>query len=513
MGMGFGAMSLGAGAATAIGTVIPQDLAASGAMLSDALAEVQITPLGVARWALYFDFRDSAYDVYNHGDALSAAITPRVGAGSLTPTLSPTVDTEGIGGGRSINFGTSTNAYLDGPAYASLVDGTDKTVSVVARVRRVGNESGAICGWGRTSATDQYLWFGHTSAGALQVIKDGASETLKTVTSTFAMGFVDRCVAFTTNGSTVAIYGDGAATNITASDLNTTDPAITQFRIGTTGMNTGGTDDFAGHEQALCISTDVLTLAEIQAVKAALENLDPPAVVGTAILFGGTSLTKHASQHGLRGFFNDKLAAATSPSLHFDMQGPASDGNFADNQHDGVNGSTIANIKARAIVNIGVGKKYPNVKVYFLDAGTNDFSDTNSYVDNATVVTAWKDLVTTILTAGIASQSNFRMVVTPPPPIDPAYNTSARSAAFHATFAAMCDDIDAAFPSNKLFRWDWFMALEGAYNGIYYIAGDPVHMNTTGYDKAVNDPTYGLWAAQVAGGGTTLVSHLGSITG
>lgn len=490
----------------------PQDLAASMVGTSDCLAEIQITPLGLARWALYFDFRDSSYDIYNHGDALSAALTPRVGAGTLTPTLSPTVASAGIGGGRAIDFNTTTNSYLDGPAYASIVDGTDKAVSVVARVRRVGNESGAICGWGRTSATDQYLWFGHAASGALQVIKDGASETLKTVTSTFAMGFTDQCVGFATNGSTVALYGNNAATNITASDLNTTDPAITQFRIGTTGMNTAGTDDLAGLEQAIAVSADVITLAEYQAVKAAWDNLDPPAIVGTDIIFEGTSITKAAAQRGLRGYFYDNLEAATSPVLNFNMVGPASDGNFPDNQHDGVNGSTIANIKARIAVNVGVGKLYPNAKLCFIEAGTNDFSDANGYVDNATVVAAWKDLVVTTLTAGIASQANFLCVVSPAPPIDLAYNTGPRSAAFAASFDAVCDEIDALFPSNPLFRWNFFLALGGVYDPDDYLPGDPVHPRSTGYDKAVNHTTYGLWKAQVAGGGTTLLSHLGTIT-
>lgn len=513
--MGAG-MGFGGGGSTPPAEEI-QDLAAAMVGTSECLAEMQITPLGLSRWALYFDFRDPAYDVYNHGDELSAALTPRVGAGTLTPTLSPTVDSAGIGGGRAINFGTTTNAYLDGPGYASIADGTDKTVSVVARVRRVGNESGTICGWGRGSATDQFLEWGHSAAGALQVLKDGPSESTLTVTSTFAMGFVDRTVAMVTNGSTVALFGSStgvtmAATNITASNLNTTDPAITQFRIGTTGRSTGGTDDFAGLEQAIGITIDQLTLAELQAVQAAWENLDPPAIVGTEIIFEGTSITKAASQRGLRGYFYDKLEAATSPALNFNMVGPASDGNFPDNQHDGVNGSTIANIKARAIVNIGVGKLYPNAKVCFIEAGTNDFSDSNGYVDNATVVAAWKDLVVTILTAGIASQANFRAVVTPPPPIDPAYVTSARCDAFEASFDATCDEIDALFPSNPLFRWSFYRALGGVYNADYYIPGDPVHPRSTGYDQAVNDPTYGLWAARVTGGGATLLSHLQSIT-
>ena len=142
-----------------------RDAAANNAVALDGVAATNgsafvPTPLGYARYSLYFDPADHGF---LNGDVLNADITPRVGASVLTPGASPVYSAAGLSGGPCLDLSTG-NAHLKANGYTSLLDGHDKVVSGAICFQRVGNESGVLLGWGRNS-TDQYFEAGFNSSG------------------------------------------------------------------------------------------------------------------------------------------------------------------------------------------------------------------------------------------------------------------------------------------------------------------------------------------------------------
>lgn len=474
------AMTLDSVVAQTLSRATWQELAASLSLSSDvSLSNNDGTALGRANYSLYFDANDHDFV---HGQTLSNPITPRVGAFQLTPTLSPTYVATGIGGRGAIDFGTTINAYLDGAGYAALADGSDPVISGAIKFQRVGNESGKLLGWGRGSTTDQYFEIGYVTSGLVSIEKDGTSETTKVRTSATAqLGFTEHVLGFSMTGTTVTVYLDGVAIpDLTNVDLDTTTAAITNFRIGTTGRSTGGTDDAAAKIQVVEIKVGVVWSAAQHARIYAhhlAENL--PAPVGTPIAAIGNSHTKASAQHGWRGYKNDRFVARGQV---FDFQGHAADGDFADNQHSGVNGTTLAEIAARATAQYGTGKPYPNVKlVYACMLATNNFSDVNGYVDTATTIAAWTSCITAIDTAITSTNPTARIVVSTDPNFDPLASTYARQQAFNAALPAAIASWNAAHPTRKLFFAD-VAARVGAYDPARYL--NEVHYNNAGNQLA-----------------------------
>jgi lysophospholipase L1-like esterase len=464
---------------------------------------VLATPLGVANYTLYFD---PALHGFNNGDVLSADITPSIGASVLTPGITPTYSDLGVGGRGAIDFGTTSNSYLVGNGYAPLMDGHDKVISGAVRFRRVGNESGTLIGWGRGSTTDQYFEIGYNTSGRVTVAKDGTGESPKTYSSTgVQLQFTEHTIGWTirAGGTLLDVYLDGVIiSDLTGVDIDTADPAIQTFRIGTTGRSTGGTDDSAAviGQVALGLTGVSWTAQNHLDTHDFWVALQPPAPVGTAIAAIGDSLTKAAAQHGWRGYKQDRFVAR---SQSFDWQGSASDGDWADNQHSGVNGTTLDQISARATAQYGIGKSYQPKLVYACMIGTNSLSDSNGYVDTATAIADWTDCITAIDTAITTANAAARIVVTTLPNFETSASTYARQQAFNAALPAAITAWNAAHPTRKLFFADIATAL-GAWNAAYQI--DEVHPNNAG-NQIIGASIDGAVDAD----GNTLVAYEASI--
>lgn len=459
------------------------------------------TPLGLGAYTLYFDPYDYGF---TNGDVLSAALTPRVGASVLTPTLSPTYTVLGIGGRGAIDFGTTTNAYLDGAGYAGTMNGHDQVTSGAIRFQRVGNEAGILIGWGRGSTTDQFFEIGYNSSGRLMVRKDGPSETEKTYTTAGAsLAFTEHTVGWTirAGGTLLDVYLDGVlVSDLTGLDIDTTDPAITNFRIGTTGRSTGGTDDAAGKIGQVCFASGASWTAQ--------QHLDthnywvalqPPAVVGALMVAPGDSMTKCPSQHGWRGVIEDYTVAQ---DLNIDWAGSASDGNWANNQHSGYSGRTLEQIANTCTNEFGAGKPYPVERLgWAMMWGTNSLQD-GQWTDVAAYKVKYKAALAALHAAGTSTTPTFRIVASDLPFFDPVHPNAPRADATVAAHQEAWDEHDAAHPSNKIFRASVRDQVT-SYTGVGNDYLDAAHYNNTGNLKA---GTAALAATAV--GGETVTSYM-----
>lgn len=422
------------------------------------------TPLGADTWLLYWDARDHGW---TNGEVLTAAFTPRIGADQLTPTLSPVVDGDGIGGRTAVNFGDALNATLEGHWLAASFTGEDTPCSMVIRCRRTGNEAGVAAGFGRASATDQFLEVGHSAAGAALVRRDGASEASATQTSTTNLGFVDVTLGFSTNGTTVSIYVNGAATNIVGAALDRTTAALTQFRIATTGRDAGGTDDFAGLIQVVAVTDEVLTAEQHAEVHADLVALDLVPGVGTPIMFLGDSLTAAFS------YREPMFEHIQAEEYLIDMQGPLQGGSFVDNQHAGYSTRTISQIEGIAEGNLGTGNPYDAVELVIVMAGSNDC--TPGY-DGPTAAAAYRDMLETIHTQLTSTVATARIAVTTLPPKDGPNDAFVTD--FNARIATEWADFNTDHPGNALIQFDAHAAIGGVWDSGLYL--DAAHPNQAG---------------------------------
>lgn len=446
------------------------------------------TPLGASNYLLYFDPYD--YSFVNGATLASPGddMTPRVGAlGNLSPAASPTATSVGIGGRAAIDYGTTSNARLDAHGYAVPFAVANRVLSVAARIRRVGNESGCAIGAGRASATASCIELAHSAAGYLTIRIIDAAGTAKSYTSATAqLDFVAHTIGFSirAGGLLVDCYLDGVlVADLSGLDFSVAvgqDPLITQFRVGTTGRSTGGTDDFAGviGQVAIGLAGVTWTAAQHLTTHNYWVALQPPAAVGTPIYSVGDSMTKCPSQHGWRGYIQDQFVAN---AWGFDWQGSASDGNWADNQHSGYSGRTLAQVQARATAECGTGKPYSLAKLAFLCmVGTNDGNAGDPTA--AIALAAYATCLEALHTALVSTVAAARIVVATLPNFNPAASTYTWQQAFNAGLPAAWNTFDAAHPSNKVFRADVAAAVGAWNNPTYYL--DDAHLNNAGNQLA-----------------------------
>jgi len=185
-------------------------------------------------------------------------------------------------------------------------------------------------------------------------------------------------------------------------------------------------------------------------------------------------MTKCPSQHGWRGYIQDQFV---TNAWGFDWQGSASDGNWADNQHSGVSGTTLTQISTRATAELGTGHPYSLVKLCFLCmVGTNSLSAGDPTASAA--LTDYAACLAAVHAAITSTVATARIVVSTLPNFNPAAATYTAQQAFNAGLVAIWDAHDAAHAANKVFRADVAAAV-GVWNSpTYYL--DNAHLNNAG---------------------------------
>lgn len=211
--------------------------------------------------------------------------------------------------------------------------------------------------------------------------------------------------------------------------------------------------------------------------------------VGTTkpcVYFVGDSITtaQNATNGGMVTLLSQRMR---SLGLYADPIGPLAAGQAFPYRHSAASGNTCAQMNTRILDNsLGLGQggasagHYRRAKLVCLFAGTND-------VATDPTATNYGTLLDNVYARMIQAQPNGRIAVTPITDINgstAAVNTyNAAMAAKHATF-------EAAHPG-VLIYWD---ALNAApWNATDYV--DTTHPGNTGYEKLVDNATYGLLQA------------------
>jgi hypothetical protein len=376
---------------------------------------------------------------------------------------------------------------------AAFMSGVKKSGTFGARFRRLASANAFVMGFGAsTSAVARFYEFYEAVVGQAYIQKnDGTvldgSGTLSRMGTT-VLGSAVSTIFFTISpdGNTGKLYVNGVqeGADLDLSTLGTSVP-INQCRLGNTGRGVPGGGGLDGYSQVYCFSTNTASAAQVLAVHNAWAAGDIPTPAGGQVYFVGDSLTV---AEGMRRAVFDYYSTHV-PALNIDMVGPYSNGTFGPNdQHSGVGGQELATITARAVLELGTGGAYPDVKLVHFLACTNDVNNVGANV--SAILTAYANSLTSIHNEIVATQPTARIAVTTLPPIQPGVQGEAEAVAFNAGLPAIWDAFDTAHPSNTLLRWDLYTAIGGAWSAGYYL--DTLHPNATGWAVACAHPTHGL---------------------
>lgn len=442
----------------------------------------------------------------NNGDPVTSTLTPRVGAGVLTPSNSsgssannPLFSVNAIGGRPAFDMSLNNSCFTLN-WLAPNFQGNAAPCSIIFRGQRTQNESGCAFGFGTTSATLRFLELQHLSAGTTQVQRNDATTTSTAGPTTQNEGFTTIVVGMTYTGSTVSIYHNGVITSVNAASLASANiSSLTQARWGTTGRGTAGTDDYAGYQSFLGVSPLALTTAQHLEMSDFLVAQDVPPSAGTPIMFAGDSITRAAGSGGFRKYLYEWMIDPAQ-DYSIDMQGPITSGSFPDAQCNAYSGLTIAQLAANLNLILGTGSAYPAIQCLFILIGTND---TISGYNGVAAAASYDSMLAALYTKLTSTVANARICCATLPPKDGANN--AHVIDFNARLdgvGGVWDTFDAANPTASIIRVDYFNCFPGGWSSTYFL--DAVHPNYLGYGLMANDPTYGL----IARAGT----YIGSIS-
>ena len=446
-------------------------------------------PLGRAAWSLWADARDYA-NLMASGATVTAALTPQVGSGVLTPANSPTVvsGAQGIGQRLAFKHTAASNHSFSAHwlATAMSMSGVKKPATIVLRAQR-GAAAGAVwAGFGKaSSATNSFLEAAIQSGGqAIARRHDGT--TAATKAGTVNLASTPHSVVVTTDGNTMYLYVDGVLDPNFTTPLGTTgltaSVVLDQFRIGNSGRLVGG-GGLDGAWQVCGVSAGVVDATQVAAIHAALLAGDIPAPAGAQVYFVGDSLFAYSGVSA-----RQKLAEmATAAGKNIAMVGAFSSGAFANNRHSAQNGVEIASIRSRALSELGAGKAFPNVRLVCLLGAVNDLN--NPGVVLADVQAAYTAAVTDIHAAITATVPTARIAVYTTPPLQPGTTGDTNVNAFNAWLRGTLKPTwDAGHVGSELFLVDVEQAL-GSWSAPNYL--DSTHPNGTGWTAVHNAATVG----------------------
>lgn len=387
--------------------------------------------------------------------------------------------------------------------------GADQPWTLVTRLTTTsGTKRGAGAG---NSASSVNQWIDlHWSSGA--GLRCDQRDTSTTVTAIFnsdldAGGSTAHTVILTSDGTQVRAYLDGAADANNPLSLDVGSLTIDRYASGggIHGANLFGPHD--GQDQIFGFKWQAVDASGALEIHTKIVAGDQAAPSGVPVLTIGDSLTAGGFTGGWRKvLYNDVTGA-----LGIDLVGPDTRGDFPDNQHCGFAGQTINEVTPQQTnVYLGSAGVYPTCQCVILLIGTNDI-DTE---DSATIITRYTSCLSALHAKLVSAVSTARIVVATIPAVDDAtYPGSAAvlAAVNGGLIQAVWDDHDTAHPSNKVFRWNPYLALGGPWNSTNY--ADAKHPKDNipgvGYSLMATHATHGLFVA--SDGTQTFAQYLDSI--
>lgn len=214
------------------------------------------------------------------------------------------------------------------------------------------------------------------------------------------------------------------------------------------------------------------------------EPAPPPAVAQpkqARAWFVGDSITFGSDSVGHNGFRKSLHDHAISKGYLLDFVGSLSNGDFADNQHDGWSGYSIREIVRVVDASLGASKPLHGLDLVLLMIGTNSIGlGYPEKHDSAVPIAQYAALLEQI----IAAEPQVRIVVTTIIDAKPSLvgGPAGIVAKFNARLPAVWDAFDRSHAGSELIRWDAFTAI-GAWDfgsAAPHFA-DAVHPNDRGY--------------------------------
>lgn len=437
-------------------------------------------PLGASTWSLYLDFTGLSDAV-----VLSSIQTPLIGPG-VTPVNSPAIDGVGIGGRSALFIDQATSQALACDSLASLQAGSDKAVTVIARVKRDWPlSSRSVFGWGHSGQSTNDYFYGAFPGGAANsptLARDAVDEATKTITGSGPVDYADHVVAFRFNGTTGWVYVDGV--EVATGDLDTADLTVNKFAIGAR-VTTAITEHLGGWISHFAVAASALSPEQIQAVGAAwtADDLGTPGKTGGApFQFFGDSITRgdsdtYATSSARGGFRYDAYEHWRANRLAINAVGHLTQGIFADPECSAQGGADTTFI--RGLINTHI-PTYEPVGIFVM-SGTNDADAIES---GSLLLSTWSANYAGMLQDARdkldALGSGRQIIVANLLPIQSGTLGEAAIASMNAELVNVWNAHDSANPSAPpLIRCDFHTAIGGVYDGDNY--KDAVHPNEIGY--------------------------------
>lgn len=456
-------------------------------------------------------------------DSLTVAMPSLIGSNSLTPsvTVPPKLHINGVGGlnaGRTVED-TATGAnfqYWTCDAVAPILRSNSWTVYWYGRRHTSKEQPFWSCLRSDGGATEQL--FGRMVSETLVLRK---RSTVGGVTNHTAVRCPDPYsflqAAWVLDAGTVSIYSqiEGETTVIQASlgaiDVNALSAAVNRFTFHASRSSVPF-EAFSGYLGKCGVSDAPLSAAQAAALFAqtrAAEYVRPRATARHFIV-PGDSITLCVQDSFFSAGWREILATfcydnAISWESYASGQGGGGTGaggagifrlGLTGNTWTSANsGQTIAQIQTQALADIAAAPTPVRFYPCMMGCGDN-----NALTAPATIAASYLSAATAILTAGIARDLEFRLAVTTIPPLNRATlaSTDDNAQAFNALLkapAGIWDQLDALFPSNKLFRWDCYAALDNTWSAADFGADNSHPQRSTGHAKMSCRSDYGqLWA-------------------
>lgn len=456
--------------------------------------------------------------------SISATIPSLIGANVLTPsaTVNPRLHQNAIMGRNSARVmeDTATGVnfqYFTCHALSSLFQGPiaslSATVFMYVRVQKVRNAPFWSCLRGDGGNNERL--FGRISSTELiqlQKYQAGAANTYST--ARHPDPYSSMLVMWVLNGGNAWIYftqegkPDITKTALGAYESTALPAAVNRFTFGAS-LNSIPYEQLSGYMTMMGAASGAPTDAQISSFFASVQASDYilPRTSARSLIFPGDSITKCSEDDRITCGHREILATycydnGLSYMTYANGQGGGGTGvggigiyrmGSSGNTFTSSNsGQSIAQIEVQALLDIS-GAPTP-VRLYPCIMGDGD---NNSLVAPATIASRYQTSALNIMAAGVARDPLFRMSVTDLPPLDPATlgAIETNALAFNALLPAVWDAIDAAYPSNKVFRWSARNCFPGAVYSVPYYK-DTSHPNRAGNAVMALHPTYGLlWAS------------------
>lgn len=435
----------------------------------------------------YWDRDLGLFSGYETGEAITTPLVPQEGVVNLLPVNNPIMDEVGIGSRNAAkmvpNGASSSHFTADG--LASLMNGSDKAITVAVRFQRINAASYTIWGFGSSAdGTDDYCE-GFISAGGLPNIrKDAQGEAVVSANGVTNLQFTSHVVVWVLSGTQVWTYVDGVLEAGFPKALDTTSISVNRFTVGAQRRSTVG-GGFDGLISFFGVRPGMMTAAEVAALSAGLLRGDAPTIVGRSTWPVGDSTTQQAGD--TTGFRRALYDYAKANAIPINLIGTRSNGAFPDNEHSGNSGHNLANILGHVTTQLGTGAPYTDADLLVILWGGINTVDVEGF-DLEDAIGEYRSILDLLVT----TVPTVRIIVSTLPPINPATHPteSANLVAFNSGLPAEWADFETDHPGVLVQGWDPYAALGGAWVEADHI--DHVHLSAQGNGKVASDPVYGL---------------------